>query len=113
MKVERDAVLTCESCGVEGPHELLYLSEHLRASRCANCDTTLVYSPHIYADYARDVTERSARLPFHLAQRALGHPTSVFKWPFKAMKKPFEILHEATQVASFERSLQRKAAPKA
>jgi hypothetical protein len=108
MKVERDAVLTCESCGVEGIHELLYLSEHLRASRCANCNATLVYSHHIFADYARDVTERSARLPFHLARKALGNPTSVISWPIKAVWKPFEILHEATQVASFERSLQRK-----
>lgn len=108
MKLERDAVLTCESCGTEGAHELLYLSEHLRASRCVHCGATQVYSPHIYADYARDVTARSARLPFQLARQAIGNPTAVFGWPLKAMRKPFDLLHEATQVAGFERSLHRK-----
>jgi hypothetical protein len=33
LKVERDAILTCSTCGVDGPHELLYLAEHLCASR--------------------------------------------------------------------------------
>ncbi len=42
MKVERDAILTCSACGVEGSHELLYLSEHLCASRCVNCGATHV-----------------------------------------------------------------------
>lgn len=104
MKVERDAVLTCSVCGVEGPHELLYLSEHLRASRCANCGATQVYSGHIYADYARDLAERTARLPLRLTEDAVRRPTSLLSLPIKAIRKPVGLLKEVNLVAAFERS---------
>jgi hypothetical protein len=104
MNVEREAILTCSACRVEGPHELLYLSNHLRASRCRNCGATRVYSEHIYADYARDVAERTARLPLKLAVDAVRRPLGVLGWPVKALRKPFGILEEMNQVYAFEQS---------
>jgi hypothetical protein len=104
LKVDKDAILTCSACGVEGPHELLYLSEHLCASRCVNCGTTHVYSGHIYAEYARDLAERTSRLPGRFAGDALRHPTELVKWPFKALRKPFGLIREVSQVTTFEQS---------
>lgn len=103
MKVETDAILICSACRVEGPHELLYLSEHLRASRCANCGETRVYSGHIYAEYARDLFERTGRLPMRFAGDVIRRPTALVGWPVKALKKPFGLVKEVGQVTSFER----------
>ncbi|TCJ18903.1 hypothetical protein E0L93_05225 [Rubrobacter taiwanensis] len=103
MRVEEDAILTCSTCGVEGEHELLYLSDHLRASRCRSCGATGVYSPHIYADYARDVAERTARLPMRLAGEAIRRPTHLLLWPWKALRKPFGLLDEVGRVYTFDR----------
>lgn len=107
MKVERDAILTCSTCGVEGPHELLYLSEHLRASRCVNCGKTQTYSGHIYVEYARDLAGRTGSLPVRFAREAFKLPAGVISWPFKALRKPFRLLKEVDQVTSFERSRRR------
>ncbi len=109
MKVEKDAILTCSECGVEGPHELLYLSEHLCASRCINCGATHVYSDHVYAEDARDLAERTSRLPGKFAGE-MFHPTEVVKWPFKALRKPFGLIKEVGQVTTFEQS-RRSPAP--
>jgi hypothetical protein len=111
LKVERDAILTCSVCGVEGPHELLYLSEHLCASRCVNCGTTSVYSDHIYSEYARDLAERTTHLPVRVAGDVLRHPTEIVKWPFKALRKPFGLLREVNQVTAFEQSRNKAPTP--
>ena len=111
MKVDRDAILTCSVCGVEGPHELLYLSEHLCASRCVNCGTPQVYSDHIYSEYARDLAERTTHLPVRVAGDMLRHPTQIVKWPFKALRKPFGLLREVNQVTAFEQSRNRAPTP--
>lgn len=99
MKIEHDAILTCAACGVEGPHELLYLSEHMRASRCTNCGFTAVYSENLYADYARDLAQRTSRFPINLASQAFRRPTAVLGWPVKAVRKPLELLKEVNYVA--------------
>ena len=112
MKVERDAVLTCADCGVEGPHELLYLSEHMRGSRCANCRYTAVYSDHLYSDYARDLVGRTSHLPLTLASRAFRHPTEVFRWPFKAVRKPLGLLKELSYVTILERGPHGRRTPR-
>jgi len=111
MKVERDAILTCSACGVEGQHELLYLSEHLCASRCTNCGKTQIYSGHIYVEYARDLAERTSHLPGRLVGNTLRHPTELVKLPFKAVRKPFGLLREVSQVTAFEQSRRRSPAP--
>ena len=111
MKVERDAELTCSNCHVEGAHELLYLSEHLRASRCVNCGYALAYSRHIYAEYARDVAGRTARVPRRFVGRALRAPARAAMLPFKVLRKPLGLLREAHQVALFERSNRRSPVP--
>ncbi len=103
MKVDNDAMLTCLNCGVEGSHELLYLSEHLRASRCANCGKTQVYSGHIYAEYAYDLAERAVRLPLALGKDALNMPIRLLNLPLKAVRKPFGLLREVALVNSFKR----------
>lgn len=89
---------------MEGPHELLYLSEHLSASRCPNCGNTQVYSGHIYSEYARDLAERVTRLPGKFIDDALRHPVRVVGWPLKAIFKPYGLLREFDQVSSFERN---------
>lgn len=104
MKIEKDAILTCSACGVEGSHELLYLSEHLAASKCSNCGTTLIYSGHIYTEYARDLAERTTRLPRRFLDDALHHPVRAVGWPIKALRKPYGLLKEFGQISSFERS---------
>jgi hypothetical protein len=111
LKVVRDAILTCSACGVDGPHELLYLSEHLCASRCVDCGTTQVYSDHIYSEYARDLAERTTHLPVRVAGDVLRHPTQIVKWPFKALRKPFGLLREMTQVTAFEQSRNKAPMP--
>lgn len=111
MKVERDAILTCSTCGVEGSHELLYLSEHLRASRCINCGRTQTYSGHIYVEYAKDLAGRTSRLPVKFAREAFRLPAGVMGWPFKAIRKPLRLLKEVNQVTSFERSRRRPPTP--
>ncbi len=104
MKLEKAAILTCSTCGVEGEHELLYLSERLGASRCVNCGKTQVYSGHIYAEYARDMVGRTLHLPGKLTGEAIKTPMKVVSWPFKAARKPFYLLMEINQVATLERS---------
>ncbi len=108
MKVERHAILTCSACGVEGQHELLYLSKHLSASRCANCGETQIYSGDIYAEYARDLAERTGRLPVRFFGEALHHPVGLASWPFKALRKPYGLLREIVQVSDFEHSRRRR-----
>lgn len=103
MKVETDAILVCSSCGVEGEHELLYLSDHLRASRCCNCSATRHFSGHVYAEYARDVAERTARLPGKFIGDVFKGPSWVVAWPVKVLRKPFSLLREVNQVTAFER----------
>lgn len=103
MKVEREAILTCSACGVEGEHELLYLSEHLTASRCLTCGRTQTYSGRIYTEYARDLAGRTVRLPERFAREVFSHPAGLVGWPFKAIRKPFGLLVEVDQVSSFQR----------
>lgn len=103
LKVVTDAILVCSSCGVEGEHELLYLSDHLRASRCGNCGSTLRFSEHVYAEYAWDVAGRTARFPVRFVGGVLRHPSWVVAWPIKAIRKPFSLLREVGQVTAFER----------
>ena len=110
MKIDNDVILTCSVCGVEGPHRLLYLSKHLRASECANCGAARTYSGHIYAEYARDLSERIARLPLRLAGEAASSPTAMLLWPAKAFRKPFGLAQEVNQVATFERRRRRNRA---
>jgi len=110
LKVENDAILTCTACGVEGPHELLYLSEHMCASRCANCGHAVVYSHNLYADYARDLAGRTSRLPISLASKVLRSPVDVLRWPFKMANKPLGLLKELNYVAVLERGPRRSRA---
>ena len=107
MKFDRDAVLTCAACRVEGSHELLYLSEHLRGSRCGNCGYTGIYSAHLRADYAVDLAERFFMLPWKLAGEAIRSPDRPLQWPIKALRKPFKILQEIDRVEAFEHDRQR------
>ena len=109
MKLEGEAILTCSYCGVEGPHELLYLSEHLSASRCANCGATQVFSHHLYADYTRDLAERAVQLPLMLTKDAVRRPFKLLNLPLKAVRKPFGLLREVALVTAFERG--RRKAP--
>ena len=109
MKLEGEAILTCSYCGVEAQHELLYLSEHLSASRCTNCGITQVYSHHLYTDYTRDLAERAARLPLVLTKDAVRRPFRLLNLPFKAVREPFELLREVALVTAFERG--RRKAP--
>ncbi len=104
MKVEKDAILTCSACGVEGPHELLYLSGHLCASRCLNCGKTQVYSGHIYTEYVQDVAERTTQLPGKFAGEVMRNPVAIARWPFKMIRKPFGLLREINQINTFERN---------
>ncbi len=86
MKVESDIVLTCSVCRAESPHKLLYLSQRLRASECMNCGTTRIYSGHIYAEYARDLTERVAWLP---RSAWPARPSGARRRCFCGLPKPF------------------------
>lgn len=103
MKIETDVVLVCTTCGVEGAHGLLYLSDHVRASRCENCGAVRMFTGRLYTDYARDVVERGLCLPCNLAGRVLGNPLEVLGWPIKIVKKPFGLLRELGQVATLDR----------
>ncbi len=109
MKVDKDAILTCTVCGVEGLHRLIYLSEHLYGSGCETCGATRVYSSsgHLYTAYAIDLAQRSVGLPLGLARRALENPTDVLRWPTKGIRKPFAILNEVAQVVAFEHRMHR------
>jgi hypothetical protein len=108
VKVENEAILMCPNCRVEGQHELLYLSNRMRASHCDNCGYTQMFSGHIYAEYARDVADRATSLPRRLTGRAIRHPLGVFGWPGKALRKPFGLLGEAIKVTDFERRSRRR-----
>lgn len=107
MKVEQGAILTCSTCGVDGLHELLYLSDHLCASSCDNCGATLLFSGHIYAEYAKDVAERTAHLPVKFVGDIFQSPTGVLTWPFKALRKPLKLLREVAQITAFEQGHRR------
>lgn len=109
MTFEDEAALRCSNCEIEGPHGLLYLSGRLRASRCANCGYTQSYWGRLYTEYFRDLTGRTARLPFRLTRDAVKRPTSLLGLPFKAARKPLGLLREMSLVNSFERSRRRKA----
>ena len=87
MKIEPDAVLVCTACGVEGSHELLYLSDHVSASRCENCGAVRMFTGQLYADYARDVAERGLRLPCSLAVRCSATRGGAW-WPHQDRKEP-------------------------
>ncbi len=107
MKVERGAILTCSTCGVEGPHELLYLSDRLCASHCDNCGATLLFSGHIYAEYTKDVAERTAHLPVKLVGDIFQRPAGVLTWPFKVLRKPLKLFREVAQITAFEQGHRR------
>jgi NMD protein affecting ribosome stability and mRNA decay len=109
LKLEKAAILTCSTCGIEGKHELLYLSERLEASRCSSCGKTQVYSKRIYSEYARDMVRRTLHLPGKLTGEVLENPVTVASWPVKAIRKPFRLLAEVSQVAFLERS--RRSGP--
>lgn len=109
MKIEPNAELVCNNCSVEGPHELLYLSDRMRASRCENCGAAQVFTRHLCVDYAVDVVERGVRLPLGLVDRALRNPLEVFGWPFKGVKKPFILLRELGRVVTLERVSRRES----
>ena len=111
MKFESAAVLTCSVCRTEGFHELLYLSEHLRASRCANCGHAGFYSAHLRVDYAVDLAERFFMLPWKLAGEAIRRPGKPLRWPAKALRKPFKILQEIDRVEAFEHARRRPQLP--
>lgn len=104
MKVEKDTILTCSACGVEGEHELLYLSERLSASRCVNCGNAQIYSGHIYTEYALDMAGRASHLPGKFAGEMLRNPTKIVTWPFRVVRKPFCLLREMNQLVTLERS---------
>jgi hypothetical protein len=103
LKVETDAILVCSSCGVEGEHELLYLSDHLRASRCKNCGSTLRFSEHVYAEYAWDVAGRTASIPRRFVGDVFRGPSWIVTYPVRALRKPFSLFREISQVTDFER----------
>lgn len=106
VKYEKDAALTCSVCRTEGVHELLYLSQHLGASRCGNCGHLGTYSAHLRADYIEDLAERFCMLPWKLAAEAISHPNSPLQWPARALRKPFKILQEIDRVEAFEHDRQ-------
>jgi hypothetical protein len=85
LKVETDAILVCSSCGVEGEHELLCFSEH------------------VYAEYAWDVAGRTARLPRRFVGDVFRSPSWIVTYPVRALRKPFSLFREISQVAAFER----------
>jgi hypothetical protein len=107
VKIDPDGVLVCTTCGVEGSHSLLYLSDHVRASRCENCGAVRMFTAQLYADYVRDVAERGLRLPRNLAGRVLGNPLEVLGWPVKIVKKSCGLLRELDQVATLDRVYRR------
>jgi hypothetical protein len=41
----------------------------------------------------------------------LRHPTEIVRWPFKALRKPFGLLREVTQVTAFEQSRNKAPTP--
>lgn len=104
VKIEEDAVLSCSACGVEGRHELLYLSNHLAASRCLNCEETRVYSEHLYEDYVRDVVERTGHLPEKPIVKALKIPLSLAFWSLR-VEKPLSMACEFGRLASFRNTV--------
>jgi hypothetical protein len=109
MKVGPYAILACSTCGVEGAHELPYLSGHLCASQCAKCGVTRHYSGSIYGDYAESLAERIAWLPLGLAKGTVSRPARLLRLPVKAVRKSFGLLKEVNQVDlsnSVGRSLQ-------
>jgi hypothetical protein len=101
MKVEKDAILTCSVCGFEGAHELLYLSGHLCASRCVNCGARRVYIDDLYSEYARDVAERTSRLPGRFVGDLRRRPFELAWWPYKIARKPFGLAREVGQISAF------------
>ena len=107
MKFDRDVTLACGVCGEEGLHELLYLSEHLRASRCGSCGHAGVYSSDLRADYAADLAGRFLMLPRKFAGEAARHPIRLLWWPIKALRKPLKILREIDRVEDLRHDRQR------
>jgi hypothetical protein len=101
VRVDRVGDLLCNACGVRGPHELLYLNEHLLAHRCMSCGSTTTYSRHLYTDYALDVGVRSAHLPGRLAQEARQGPRRLLSLPGRAARKPFRLAGELRRLAGF------------
>lgn len=99
MRVDRAVDLLCDSCGVRGPHELLYLNEHLIAHRCENCGYTQTYSRHLYTDYALDLWLRSTNLPHKLAHEARS--PRLLTVPARAARKPIGLLRELRRLGGF------------
>jgi hypothetical protein len=112
LKVETDAILVCSSCGTEAEHELLYLADHLRASRCGNCGATMRFSEHVYADYAWDVAGRTARLPRRFVGDVFRGPSWIVTYPVRALRKPFSLIREIGQVTAFDRRRRFRKAPR-
>lgn len=108
MNVAREVVLTCSVCGTEGPHELLYLSGDVAASRCATCGTTLAFLPDLRMCYAGDIAVRAARLPRRFVGEAATRPLRLLLWPAKALRKPFRLLREMEEIAAFRGTSARR-----
>ena len=67
----------------------------------------MVYSHNLYADYARDLADRTSRLPISLASKVFRAPVDVLRWPFKMARKPFGLLKELNYVTILERGPRR------
>lgn len=101
MRLDNHVELGCVFCGEDQPHELLYLSEQMRASRCASCGRVLVFSGPLYEEHAVDLFRRALRLPVKLGREFSQRPLSPLVWPVRVVRKPVSVLKEAQTVGSF------------
>lgn len=102
MQVFEHVELECTFCEEERPHELLYLSGFMRASRCETCGHALVFSGPLREEHTIDVMRRALRLPGRLNRELLSSPLSSLLWPAKAAIKPLQLAQEAHRLRAFE-----------
>lgn len=102
MKIFEHVELECVFCKGDRPHELLYLSGSMRASKCEDCGHVLVFSGPLREEYTIDVMRRVLRLPSRLNRELVSSPLSSLLWPAKAAIKPLQLAQEAHRLRTFE-----------
>lgn len=101
MRVHDHVELGCVFCGEDQPHELLYPSEQMKASRCEICGRVLVFSGPLQEEHAVDLFRRVLRLPVKVGREFSERPLPPLAWPARVVRKPLLVLKEAQTVGSF------------
>lgn len=100
MEGHEHAILTCDSCGKEAEHTLIYAGHILVSSTCSACGFTRHHSDTaLRKNYAHDLQSRVTHKPSEMYRRFRRHPfETAAALPFAIVRLPFKLTRELITV---------------